>query len=79
MRNESCDRNAGFHLGIHKGKVFEKMLAPRQRDEVFEFMRDGLLERIDNERVEFGAPNNGWLGRLNSLGSSCPFYEIGFA
>lgn len=80
MRNESCSHgDSEFHYGIHHGKVFEKMLTPRQQEGVFEFFRDSFLERLDIERgfaqIRNKTPTVVWINRFNSLGVIIPKIE----
>jgi hypothetical protein len=78
--NESCSHgDSEFHYGLVRGDVVEKMLSPGQRVEVFAFLRDSMLDRLDQERGFIYAgvrtPAFGWIGRLNSLGLVMPQME----
>ncbi len=81
MQNEDCSHgDSEFHYGIQHGKVFEKMLTPKQRTAVYEFFRDSFLERLDAERgflrsaTEY--PACGWVARFNSLGLIMPQIDM---
>lgn len=81
LRNESCSHgDSEFHYGVRRGQVFEKMLTPTQRVQVFEFFRDGMLDRLDAERgfdcKGWHAPAHGWLYRMNSLGFVMPMAPV---
>src|SRR5688572_22236798 len=81
MRNEACSHgDAEFHYGLLRGNVLDKMLTPRQRESVFEFFRDGFLERLDAERG-FAMPADrttafAWLQRFNSLALITPRIDL---
>lgn len=80
MRNEPCMHgDAEFHHGVLRGAVFERMLTPGQRQQVFEFLRDSFLERLDAEqepRPQFQVADYGWLGRFNSIGQVVPAIDL---
>lgn len=69
-----------FHYGVHKGKVFEKMLSPVRREQVMEFFRDSLVERLERQHVFATVrnrfPSTSWICRLNSLGIILPNIEL---
>ena len=82
MKNTACSHgDSEFHYGIFHGKVFEKMLTPRQLEAVTMFFRDSFLERLNLEQ-SFAAvaqdPFGIWVGtyvwmlRFNSLGFIVP-------
>ena len=77
MANEPCSRgDSEFHYGLRRGEILDRMLTPGQRDEVFDFFRDGFLARLDAERG-FVRPSGetsayGWMSRFNSLGVVMP-------
>ena len=50
LRNESCSHgDSEFHYGVHRGKVFEKMMSAEQKLAVIEFFRDSFLMRLDRD------------------------------
>jgi hypothetical protein len=72
MRNEACSHgDSEFHYGVHRGRVFEKMMTQDRREAVFDFFRDSFLERLDAERAfagsESGFPKFDWMSRFNSI------------
>ncbi len=77
QNNQSCYHgDADFHYGVREGKVFERMLTPKQRQQVYEFLRDSFLDRLDRERgLEYRAaqtPAYGWMARFNSAATIVP-------
>jgi hypothetical protein len=81
MENKSCSHgDSEFHYGIHRGKVLEKMVTPKQRDVFYEFFRDSFLERLDRERGFISAgwktPAHGWIHRFNSVGLIMPRIDL---
>ena len=75
--NTGCSHgDSEFHYGIHHGRVFDRMLSPRQQEEVFKVLRDSFLERLDEERgflcIGAHAPAHGWMHRFNSIGLILP-------
>ncbi len=77
LANQDCSHgDSEFHYGLKHGNVLEKMLTPEQRQEVYDYFRDGLLDRLDDEAgfVYEGSktPAYGWIARLNSLGLLLP-------
>lgn len=75
--NESCSHgDSEFHYGLFHGNVLEKMLTPRQRIQIADFLCESLMERLDAERgltfAGSGASAFGWMSRLNSLGIVMP-------
>jgi hypothetical protein len=81
LRNQSCSHgDSEFHYGVYQGRVFEKMLTPQQRADVFEFFRDSFLIRLDRERGFLyrgsGTPAYGWIHRFNSLGRIMPRIDL---
>ena len=81
MRNEPAMPGYGeLHYGLHRGKVLEKMVTPDRRDAIYEFFRDGFLERLDAERgfaySGMGTPAYGWMGRFNSVGLVMPRIDM---
>ncbi|MBY0504607.1 MAG: hypothetical protein K2X03_11905 [Bryobacteraceae bacterium] len=87
MRNESAAQgDADFHHGLMRGKVLEKILSETERKAVYDFFRDGLLDRIESERgffyhpsgnrmISSGQSSDAWIGRLNSLGIVAPVIQ----
>ena len=77
LNNEACSHgDSEFHYGVHRGKIFEKMLSPQRQEKVTEFMRDCFMERLDVE-LKFAqrrnrAPTFCWISRFNSLGIILP-------
>ena len=77
--NEPCSHgDSDFHKGLYRGNVLEKMTTPDQREQIYSFLHDSLLEKIDQisqimalSRLE----NLAWLWRLNSLASIVPQVE----
>lgn len=77
LANEACSHgDSEFHYGLRHGQVLEKMLTAEQRQEVYDFLGDGFLDRLDQERgfvySGMGTPAYGWMYRLNSLGLIMP-------
>ena len=77
MNNEACSHgDSEFHYGVHRGKIFEKMLSPQRQEKVTEFMRDCFMERLDVElkfaQLRNRAPTFCWISRFNSLGIILP-------
>ncbi len=80
QNNEPCSHgDSEFHYGVYQGHVFEKMLTPKQLNEIIIFFRDSFLERLDSEseipQLQNGFPTFGWLDRFNSLGVIIPDIE----
>jgi len=77
----SCEvDNVDFHYGVDRGDVFNKMLSPQERLEVFAVFHDGLILEIDRLETprEFGRETFGdlnWLFRFNSLAMVLPQIE----
>jgi hypothetical protein len=84
MKNEdaSCG-DADFHYGLMRGQIFQKMLSENERCSVYDFLRDGFLDRIEAERgfvydqsrdpmISSGKSANAWIFRFNSLGIVAP-------
>jgi hypothetical protein len=81
MRDEPASHgDSEFHYGVHRGDIFEKMVTPERRDAIYEFFRDGFLERLDAERgfAYSGSrtPAYGWMGRFNSVGLIMPRIDL---
>ncbi len=81
MRNEPCSHgDSEFHYGVRQGMVLEKMVDPKQRGAIYDFFRDGFVERLDAERgfVYAGSrtPAYGWMHRFNSLGIVMPGIDL---
>lgn len=80
MRNEGASRgDADFHLSLRRGQILTKMVTLEQREFVYEFMRNGLIDRIEKERgfryTGRSAPAYGWMFRFNSLGIIAPIVD----
>lgn len=81
LANEACSHgDSEFHLGILRGRVFERMLSSRQLKEVRDFFRDTFLERLDLiesfDTHQPQNPANSWISRFNSLGLIIPIQEV---
>lgn len=81
MENQPCSHgDSEFHYGVLQGNIFEKMLTPEQRVEVYGFFRDSLISRLDAERgfIYSGSktPAYSWMARFNSLGVVMPRIDI---
>src|SRR5580704_7959015 len=77
MRNEYCGvGDAQFHYAVVHGRVFEKMMTDSQREQVFAYFTDAMLDRLDIERgfvyQGMNTPAYGWMRRLGSLGVISP-------
>jgi hypothetical protein len=77
LRNESAEPGgAEFHSSLLSGRILEKMVISVQREAIFDFFEDGLLDRIDQERgfIYAGSqtPANAWIARFNSVGLVAP-------
>jgi hypothetical protein len=87
MRNESAAQGDGdFHYALMRGQVLEKMLSENERQSVYDFFRDGFLDRLESERgfvyhqshdemISSGSSANAWIFRLNSLGIVAPVIQ----
>lgn len=80
MQSQPCSHgDSEFHYGVWRGRVFEKMMTPEQREAVYEFFLDSFLARLDAERgFVYSAsktPAYGWMGRFSSLGIIMPGIE----
>jgi hypothetical protein len=79
--NHGCSHgDSEFHYGVHLGKVFERMMTSKQRQQVYEFFRDSFLDRLDQERgfVYRGSqtPAYGWMARFNSVALIMPHISM---
>lgn len=77
LRNESTDRGeADLHSALVNGDILEKMLSPDERERLYQFFVDGLLDRLDLERgfkyEPGGKSANAWIARFNALGLVAP-------
>ena len=80
MRNESAEQgDAEFHRALYRGNILDRMVSPRQRNQIYEYFHDGLLDRIEMERGfvyrDKSTPAYAWMGRFNSLGYIAPIIE----
>jgi hypothetical protein len=80
MRSTACAQgDAEFHYALARGQVLEKHVTADQREQIFDFFRDGFLDRLDKERGFIYqaqlTPAYGWMMRLNSLGLVTPLIE----
>lgn len=80
-QNCSCSHgDSEFHYGVHRGRVFEKMVTPDQIHGIHEFFRDSFLVRLDQERgfvyQASRTPAYGWMARFNSLGLVMPRIDL---
>lgn len=85
MRSEDASLgDSDFHYGLMRGKVLEKMLSERERRALYNFFRDGFLDRIETESglaLEHShdplcnRAANAWIFRLNSLGIVAPVIQ----
>ena len=84
MRNEdaSCG-DSDLHYSLMRGQILEKMLSESERQSLYDFFRDGFLDRIESERgfayeqsrdpmISSGKSANSWIFRFNSLGIVAP-------
>lgn len=78
MANESCAHgDSEFHYSIATGDVFGSMLTFEQRQAVYAFLQDSMLDRLDHERG-FAVSEwwkHAWVMRWNSLGLIMPEME----
>jgi hypothetical protein len=83
MRNAAAaSGDSDFHYGLAQGQIIEKMLTERERELLFDFFRDGFLDRIESERgfvmdvdrdpLESMGSEHAWIFRFNSLGIVAP-------
>jgi hypothetical protein len=82
MRGEDASRgDSDFHYGLMRGRILEKILSEKERCALYDFFRDGLLDRIEAESglaLEQSHDQmrnraaNAWIFRLNSLGIVAP-------
>jgi hypothetical protein len=77
MRNEGASFGDGdFQYALVQGQILEKMLSESERQSLYDFFRDGFLDRIEAERGFVYRPNgksaNAWIFRFNSLGIVAP-------
>jgi len=84
MRNEGASRgDSDFHYALMRGQILEKMLSESERRSLYDFFRDGFLDRIEAERgfayeqsrvpmISSGKSANAWIFRFNSLGIVAP-------
>lgn len=87
MRNESAAYGDGdFHYALIHGQISEKMLSESERQSLWDFFRDGFLDRIEAERGFFyehwrdrmlssSKSANAWIFRFNTLGIVAPVIE----
>ncbi|RIK75831.1 MAG: hypothetical protein DCC68_20530 [Planctomycetota bacterium] len=73
LDNEACSHgDSEFHYGVVHGNVLEKMLSPKQREQVESAFRDSMLYRLNRERgfVSDGKQPTAYasMARLSSLG-----------
>ena len=77
MRNQGL---LGFSYGVHRGRVFEKMMSTSRRAEVFSFLHDSFLNRLDHERgfpcLGHDAAAHQWIARFNSMGQIMPIQDV---
>jgi hypothetical protein len=84
MRNEAPSLgDSDFHYSLMHGQILEKMLSESERLVLYDFFRDGFLDRIEAERgfvyeqsrdplISSGTSANAWIFRFNSLGIVAP-------
>lgn len=72
--------DAEFHYALHHGKSLERMVTPAQREAIYRFLHDAVMERLDAERgftyTGASTPAYAWMQRFNSLGCVAPVIEI---
>lgn len=69
MRNaDAAYGDSDFQYALMQGNVLEKMLTDEERQRVYDFFHDGLLDRIEAER----GLSDAWIWRLNTLGIVAP-------
>ncbi len=77
QNNQACQHgDSEFHLGVHRGKVFDRMLSPTQRQQVYEFFRDSFLDRLEQERGFVSRTSYGLMARFNSVGLIMPHISL---
>lgn len=84
MRNEAPSLgDSDFHYSLMRGQILENMLSESERQSLYDFFRDGFLDRIEAERGfvyaqsrdqlnPSGTSANAWIFRFNSLGIVAP-------
>lgn len=87
MRDEDASRgDSDFHYGLMRGQILEKMLSETERRSLYDFFRDGFLDRVEAERgfvyeqsrdemIASGRSANAWIFRFNSLGIVAPVIQ----
>lgn len=74
LHKDAAIGEADFPRALMRGDILQKMLTERERDRVYAFFADGLLDRLDLEQ-DFAYERhaaNGWIGRFNALGIVVP-------
>ena len=74
-----------FHYVLMRGQIVEKMLSERERRSLYDFFRDGFLDRIeaqscfvDERSRDLFSRNhdaNEWIFQFNSLGIVAPVIQ----
>jgi hypothetical protein len=77
LRNEGAYRgDSDFHRALLRGKILTKMMTESERQRLFQFFIDGLLDRIDLERGYEKKRRTDHIhavvGRFNTLGIVAP-------
>jgi hypothetical protein len=87
LRNQAPSRgDSDFHYSLLRGQILEKMLSESERQSLYDFFRDGFLDRIEEERgfvyeqsrdplISSGKSANAWIFRFNSLGIVAPVIQ----
>jgi len=80
MRNEDASRgDSDFHYALMRGQIPEKMLSESKQRSLYDFFRDGFLDRIEAQRgfayQPSGKSANAWIFRFNSLGIVAPVIQ----
>lgn len=77
MANEDAARgDAELHNALDRGQAHQTMMSDDERRRLYDFFRDGMLDRIEAERGFVCEPGanaaNAWIRRFNSLGKTVP-------
>lgn len=74
LHKDAAIGDADLHRALMRGNILQKMLTERERQRVYDFFIDGLVDRFDMEK-DFAYHRDAahdWVGRFNSLGIVAP-------
>jgi hypothetical protein len=77
MQGQSLEGEANSFFGIlHRGNIFERMMTPKERQAVYDFMIDSMIHRFEQERgfiyMESRTPAYVWLYCFSHFGCHIP-------